>query len=146
MTGLLPILFAGIAAIGNAFFALAQRQAAGIGNGLLFVAASALTACLLALAVSPLIGPVDAGTLLRGHWKMILLGGAGLFLTYLGFNLLYSRYGAAPYVLYAMLSIATTTVVVGFLWLKEPINLYHAASLVAAGVAVLLFSIGQSRV
>ena len=34
---LLPIVFATIAAIGNAMFALGQKKSAGVENGLLFV-------------------------------------------------------------------------------------------------------------
>jgi len=36
MKNLLPIVFASIAAIGNAMFALGQKKASGVENGLLF--------------------------------------------------------------------------------------------------------------
>lgn len=142
---LFPILFAGLAAIGNAIFALGQKQSAGAANGLLFVAASAAVATILALLASPVAGPLQA-SMLRGNGRAILIGGVGLFLTYLGFNLLYSRYGASHYILYAVISIMTTTVVVGFLWLKEPMNIYHLAAIAAAVLAIALFSIGQAKV
>jgi len=74
-----------------------------------------------------------------------LLSGLGLFLTYLGFNLLYSRFGASQYVLYAVLSIITTTIVVGIWWLKEPVNLYQKVAIVLAIAAVVLFSVGQTK-
>jgi drug/metabolite transporter (DMT)-like permease len=73
------------------------------------------------------------------------LSGTGLFLTYIGFNLLYSKYGASQYVLYAVLSIITTTIIVGIFWLKEPVNVYHKIAIAAAILAVVLFSIGQSK-
>ena len=145
MKSLLPIVFATIAAIGNAMFALGQKKSAGIENGLLFVGVSALVAVLLALLFAPLVGAFDVGSTLRANWKAVLLSGLGLFLTYLGFNLLYSRYGASQYVLYAVLSIITTTIVVGILWLKEPVNVYHKAAIAMAIAAVVLFSIGQSK-
>lgn len=145
MNIILPIAFAGIAAVGNAMFALGQKQSSGVQNGLLFVGASAFLAFGLSIVSSPLVGPIDAGTLLRDNWKSLVVSGIGLFLTYIGFNLLYSRFGASQYILYASLSIITTTVVVGFIYLKEPINIYHIAAILSGIATVALFSIGQSR-
>jgi drug/metabolite transporter (DMT)-like permease len=142
---LLPIFFASIAAIGNAMFALGQKKSTGIENGLLFVGASALVAFLFALIFSPLVGAFDIENTLKGNWKAIILSGLGLFLTYLGFNLLYSRYGASQYVLYAVLSIITTTIIVGMFWLKEPVNVYHKVAIAMAIAAIVFFSIGQSK-
>lgn len=143
---LLPIIFATIAAIGNAMFALGQKKSAGVDNGLIFVGLSALIAFLIALFFSPLVGVFDVANTVRGNWKAIFLSGIGLFLTYLGFNLLYSRYGVSQYVIYAMVSIITTVVFVGIWWLKEPANIYHKIAIVLAIIAVLIFSIGQSKV
>ena len=126
-------------------FALGQKQWSGINNGLLFVGGSALTACVLCTVSSPLIGPMDPTVVFRGHWKPLILSGAGLFLTYVGFNLLYTRFGTSQYVVYASMSILTTTVGVGFLYLKEPMNQYHIAAVLLAILAIVLFSIGQSR-
>lgn len=145
MKSLLPVLFATIAAVGNALFALGQKRSSGVENGLVFVGASALVAVVLALVCAPLLGAVDPGGSLRGNVRAVLLSGSGLFLTYLGFNLLYSRYGATQYILYAVLSIITTTILVGVVWLKEPVNLYHKVAIVVAIAAVALFSIGQSK-
>ncbi len=142
---LLPIVFAGIAAIGNAMFALGQKKSAGVENGLLFVGLSALVAVFFALFFAPLLGVFDVGNTVTGNWKAVLLSGLGLFLTYLGFNLLYSRYGASQYVLYAVLSIITTTIIVGIFWLKEPVNVYHKVAIAMAIAAVVFFSIGQSK-
>jgi drug/metabolite transporter (DMT)-like permease len=146
MSLLLPILFAAIAAIGNAVFAFGQKQSSGAENGLLFVAASAVVAVVLSLACAPLLGRVDPGALLRAHGWAVLVSGIGLFLTYLGFNLLYTRFGASHYVLYAALSIVTTTVIVGIVVLHEPVTPYHWAAVVLAIAAVIAFSIGQARI
>jgi drug/metabolite transporter (DMT)-like permease len=145
MQSLLPIIFATIAAIGNAIFALGQKKSAGAKNGLLLVGVSALVAALFAFFSAPLVGAFDLGNTLKENWKAVLLSGLGLFLTYLGFNLLYTRYGASQYILYAVLSIITTTIIVGILWLKEPVNVYHKLAIVMAIAAVVLFSIGQSK-
>lgn len=145
MSFVLPVLFALIAAVGNAVFAFGQKQASGSVNGVLFVGMSALVAVLLSLAASPLLGRFDPVAMMKAQPGPIMIAGAGLFLTYIGFNLLYTRYGASAYVLYAVLSILTTTLVVGGLILKEPMNLYHGASIILAVAAVVVFSMGQAR-
>jgi drug/metabolite transporter (DMT)-like permease len=145
MDAVLTVAFAAIAAVGNALFALGQRQSSGVANSLVFVGASASVACVLAVLAAPLIGPFDAGALLRSHWRPVLLSGVGLFLTYVGFNLLYTRFGASPYVVYSALAIITTTVGVGFFYLREPVNQYHVGALVLAAAAIVLFAIGQSK-
>ncbi len=141
----LPVFFATIAAIGNAMFAFGQKKSAGVENGLLFVGLSALIAFLCAVAFAPLVNSLEFGKLVEQHWKPLLLSGFGLFFTYLGFNLLYSRYGVSQYALYAVISIITTTILVGIWWLKEPVNLYQKAAIVLSILAVVLFSIGQSK-
>ena len=145
MKSFLPVLFASIAAIGNAMFALGQKKSAGVDNGLLFVAVSALVAVIISFFLAPFFGTVSIESLIRENWKSVLLSGCGLFLTYLGFNLLYSRYGASQYILYAVLSIITTTIIVGIFWLKEPVNAYHKIAIAMAIAAVAFFSIGQSK-
>ncbi|MDR3762971.1 MAG: transporter [Acidobacteriota bacterium] len=145
MNVLLPLLFAFVAAVGNAMFALGQRRSASAHNGLAFVGASAVVAATLAWLSSPLLGAPEVAQLVRLHGRNILLAGTGLFLTYLGFNLLYSRYGASQYVLYAVLSILTTTVFVGILWLHEPVNAYKLVAIVLATASVVLYSLGQAR-
>ena len=139
------ILFATIAAIGNALFALGLRHAAGFPNGLLFVAASALMAAVLAVLFAPLFGAIEIGALLRDHGRALLASACGLFLTYVGLNLLYRSFGTSPYVVYSALAIISTTVGVGFFYLKEPVNAYHVAAVLLALTAVALFSIGQSK-
>jgi drug/metabolite transporter (DMT)-like permease len=146
MKSFLPIIFASIAAVGNAMFALGQKKSTDVENGLLFVGLSALVAVFFALSFAPLVGIFDIGNTLKGNWKTVLLSGAGLFLTYLGFNLLYSRYGASQYVLYAVLSIITTTIIIGVFWLREPVNVFHKVAIAMAIAAVVFFSIGQSKI
>jgi drug/metabolite transporter (DMT)-like permease len=145
MKSLLAIAFATIAAVGNAMFALGQKRSTGVENGLLFISMSALVAVFLALFFSPLVGAFDVVSTWKGNERAVVLSGVGLFLTYLGFNLLYARYGVSQYVLYAVLSIITTTIVVGILWLKEPVNVFHKVAIAFAIAAVILFSIGQSK-
>ena len=137
--------FAAIAALGNALFALGQRESAGVANGLLFVAISAVIASVLSVVAAPLLGSMAIGTVVRGYWRASVLAGVGLFLTYVGFNFLYARFGTVPYVVYASLAILTTTVGVGMLYLKEPVNTYHLAAVLFALTSIALFSMGQTH-
>ncbi len=145
MKSMLPVIYAAIAAVGNAMFALGQKKSEGVENGLLFVCGSAIIAALLAIVFSPFAGTVNIGNIFRSNRPAMFLSGTGLFFTYLGFNLLYSGYGVSQYVLYAVISIITTTIIVGIFWLNEPVNLYHKAAIFMAIVSVILFSIGQSK-
>jgi len=145
MKSLYPILFATIAAVGNAMFAFGQKRSAGVENGLLFVGASAFVAVVLAFLTAPLLGTFDVAITFKTHWRNIVIGGVGLFLTYIGFNLLYSKFGAAQYVLYAVISIVTTTIIVGIFWLHEPVNLYQKIAVIMAIASVVIFSLGQSK-
>jgi drug/metabolite transporter (DMT)-like permease len=145
MNIVLTVSFAATAALGNALFALGQRQSSGTTNSLLFVALSAGVAFALTLACAPLFGPFEPGALLRSHWRTLLFSGVGLFMTYVGFNLLYARFGTSPYVIYAALAIITTTVGVGFWYLHEPVNRYHVTAVLLAVAAIVVFSIGQAR-
>lgn len=141
---ILLLLFALIAAIGNALYALAQKRAANFSNGMLFVACAVGIAMLLAWCSALIVSPVDLASLVRLQWKNVLMGGIGLFGVYIGFYLMFTRYGVSSYILYAVLSILTTTVVVGILWLREPINGLRIASIVLATAAVVLYSLSET--
>ncbi|MTI31782.1 EamA family transporter [Xanthovirga aplysinae] len=138
-----PLLFALIAAVGNAMYAAGQKKADISANNLAFIAISALIAALLALSVAPILGPPQYKAILKYNWFWTLLSGTGLLITFLGFNILYSRYGASHYVLYAVLSIITTAIIVGVIIFKENINLFHWMALGAAIIAIVLFSFGN---
>lgn len=143
-SGLLLFLFSMIAASGNAMFAAGQRLSAGIDNSLSVIGMSALVCLVLVAAALPITG--GYGELSRdflSHWHWILLSGVGLFFTYLGFNLLYRTFGASAYVYYAVLSILTTSFVVGMLILRERVNVYHILAGITSIVAIVLFSIGN---
>lgn len=145
MKSLLPVFFATLAAVGNAMFALGQKKAAGVQNGMVFVGVSAVVAVVCTLIVAPWVGPMELRDTLKENWKAALVGGSGLFLTYLGFHLLYTRFGASQYVLYAVLSIITTTILVGILWFNEPVSVLQKVAIALAIVAVVLFSLGRTR-
>lgn len=139
------LLFAFVAALGNALFALGQKKATQVENPLAFVAVSATFCIMLTLTTVSLIGRSNYGSVIRQNGLWAAVSGLGLFLTYLGFNLLYTRYGASQYILYAVLSILTTSLFVGLVCFKEHFNGYHWAAFAGALITVILFSMGQNR-
>lgn len=139
-----PLLFALIAAVGNGMFAYSQRKSVGIDNSFVFITLVLMICVALCAAAAPFFGPASYGATLRQNVGWAALGGVGLFLTYIGFNVLYSQYGAGNYILYAVLSIVTTSVIVGAWLLREQLNLYHWLAVVAALVTVGLYSYGNS--
>lgn len=134
-----------LAAAGNGLFAFGQRKAEVVANPFLFIL-SALLVCAVAFGVSmPFMPAVDGLAYLRRNWPWALVSGAGFYFTFLGFYFLYSRFGASHYALYAVLSILTTSVLVGIVIMREQINGFHLAAIACALLTVLLFAIGQSR-
>jgi drug/metabolite transporter (DMT)-like permease len=146
MRSITPILFSFVAAVGNALFAAAQKKATLIANPFMMVVASAIVCVLLATLTIPLFGKASCESLFGRDSIWVLAGGAGLYLTYLGFNLLYTRCGASFYVIYAVLSIVTTALVVGGLFFKESLNGYHWAAILTALITVVLFTLGQNSI
>ncbi len=138
------LFFALIAAIGNAMFAAGQKKAIAFENPFTFIALAAIVCVCLTVATAPLFGQPQYSSVLKENGWWTLLSGAGLFLTYLGFNLLYSRYGASNYILYAVLSIITTSIIVGVVMFKESFNLYHWLAFGSSITTVALFAFGNS--
>ena len=138
------LFFALIAAIGNAMFAAGQKKAMVFDNPFTFIALAAMVCVFLTVATAPLFGQPQYSAVAKENGWWAVLSGAGLFLTYLGFNLLYSKYGASNYILYAVLSIITTSIIVGVVIFKESFNLYHWLALVSSIVTVALFALGNS--
>lgn len=141
----LPLCFALIAAVGNALFALAQRRAAGAQNGIAMTACSVTVTVILLWCLAPMTGSLHLGELVATQGRNLLLGGFGLFGVYIGFYLMFSRFGVSPYILYAVLSILTTTVIVGLLWLKEPINGMRIGAIALAIASVILYSLSETQ-
>lgn len=139
-----PLLLALLAATGNAFFAWGQRKAVGVENTFVFITVTLSLCVLLCLLAAPFSGSVNYSATLRSNFIWAAVSGVGLFMTYIGFNLLYANYGASGYTLYGVLSILTTSVIVGSFLLKEPLNLYHWLAILSAIVTVGLFSYGNS--
>ena len=138
-----PLIFAIVAAVGNAMFVAGQKKAIQLDNEFTFIAISAVVCVILTIAFTPLFGQPNYTSVVKENGIWAIISGIGLFLTYLGFNLLYTKYGASNYILYAVLSIITTSVLVGVVLFKETFNLYHWLAFVASIITVVLFSIGN---
>jgi drug/metabolite transporter (DMT)-like permease len=139
-----PLLLALLAAVGNGFFAFGQRKAVGVENTFVFITLTLSLCVFLCILAAPLFGNVNYLTTLRNNTVWAVISGIGLFMTYIGFNLLYANYGASGYTLYGVLSILTTSVIVGSFMLKEPLNAWHWMGIFSAIATVGLFSYGNS--
>jgi len=140
-----PLLFASLAAIGNALFVYGQRGVAPPANPFLFIFGAVL-ACLALLVVASLVyRTAGDAAYLRDNAGMIAISGLGFFLTFVGFFLLYNNYGASQYALYAVISILTTSLGVGVLIYREDFNIYKVGALVLAIAAIALFTYGNAK-
>jgi len=138
------LLFAGIAAIGNALFVYGQRRSAAANNPFIFMTGAVIVCSILFVAISTIFRTKEDIAYLSTNSHSVIISGVGFFITFIGFYLLYSQYGAVYYVVYAVLSIITTSVGVGILIFREPFNPYQAGALVLAILAIVLFSYGQA--
>jgi drug/metabolite transporter (DMT)-like permease len=136
-------LFAFIAAVGNAVFVYGQKKSIHTANPFIFLA-FALSLCTILLVIASSFFQVpDIKNYLQQSWKAIAITSVGLFITYFGFYLLYSRFGASYYIIYAVTSIVTTSIIVGIIIFKETFNLYYVLSAIAAIATIVLFFMGQ---
>jgi drug/metabolite transporter (DMT)-like permease len=100
--------------------------------------------CVFCLTIATFFFPLENfKAYLAVNWKAIVITGTGLFITYVGFYLLYSRFGASYYIIYAVMSIITTAIIVGVLVYREPFNVYYLLSVFTAILTIALFFIGQ---
>lgn len=140
-----PLLFATIAALGNALFVYGQRAAPLALNPFLFVFGAVVVCGVLFGAATLLFRAGGEAAYLAANWKIVALSGAGFFFTFVGFFLLYNNFGAAQYALYAAISILTTSLGVGVLIYRETFNAYHIFAMVLAIAAIALFTYGNSQ-
>lgn len=141
----LALLIASAGASGNAFFAWCQRKAMADTSPLVFVAMVAATYLFGAVVTVAILARVNPGQVTVAGWPWAVGGGLGLYITVLCFYFLYTRFGTAYYALYAVLAILTTTLYVGQVVLREPINRFHLISIALAIGAVVTFSLASNR-
>lgn len=140
---LLPFAFALLAALGNVFFVLGNRKADQAENPFLFTALAMTVALILFVGLYFAFGTRGAGEFLRRNIGWAALSGFGMFLTFLGFYLLYSRFDTSYYALFSVVSILLTTLVLGVWILRESVNLYGGLSIAAAVVSIVFFGLSK---
>jgi len=140
---LIPFSFALLASLGNVFFVFGNRKVGNSGNPLMFTT-TAMTVCVALYFVCFFaLGPKGSGEFLRRNLLWCMLSGVGMFMTFLGFYLLYSRFDTSYYALFAVTSVLMTTLVLGVFILKEGINLYGVISIAAAVVSIVFFGLSK---
>ncbi|MBM08705.1 MAG: transporter [Magnetovibrio sp.] len=140
-----PLLFASLAAIGNAIMVYGQRATASTSNPFFFIFI-AIVVCGILFGISTLaFRNGNESAYFSANWQMMAISGFGFFLTFVGFFLLFNNFGATQYTLYAVISIITTTLCVGVLIFKEDFNFYHATALIIAIIAIALFTYGNAQ-
>jgi len=140
------LVFSGIAALGNAIYVYGQRSAAVSANPFLFMAGAVTLCALMFIAASLISGTSTTTDYLKQNLWPVAISAIGFFITFIGFYLMYSRIGANSYTVYAVLSILTTSVGVGMIIFREPINLYHVISILLALLAVGFYGYGQFKI
>jgi drug/metabolite transporter (DMT)-like permease len=139
------LIFALLAAVGNAIFVFGQRGSTQSENPFLFTLFAVGIYTVIFFCAAFLYKTPDDISYVISNFKNILISGVGFFVTFVGFFLLYNRYGASYYNVYAVLSIMTTSIVVGTILYREPFNIYHFGSTCTAVVTVFLFWCGQMK-
>ncbi len=137
------IFFAIIAAVGNALFAYGQTGAEKTKNPFIFIFGAVAVCTILFFVSSLFYNQGKSASYLLINWKYILVSGIGFFITFFGFYLLYSGFGASTYIIYAVVSIITTSIGVGVLCYHEPFNTWHFIALVLSIIAIGCFCYGQ---
>ena len=138
-------IFAGIAALGNALFVYGQRSASVSPNPYLYMSAAIFVCLIMFIAATLWSNQGEFSNYISSNRLPVIIGGVGFFITFVGFYLMYSRVGANSYVVYACLSILTTSVGVGMLIFREPYNHYHIIAIILAFLAVCFYGYGQYR-
>jgi len=139
-----PLAIAFMAACGNALFVYGQRVAGHSSNPFLYMVGAVTTGAIFFLISALVWQSQDNFGYLAANAMAILLGGVGFFVTFLGFYLLYSGYGASQYALYATLSILTTSLGIGVLVFREQLNIYQIVAMLLAVASIALWTYGRS--
>lgn len=138
-----PLLFAIGASLGNALFIFSQRASPEAPNPFLFSAGTLVFATFFSGLASLWMLSASDAPYLRAAWPYMVLGGFGVFITFVGFFLLHTRFGASQYSLVAVSSIFSVSIFVGVIIFKEPFNWVQWMATALAVGAIVLFSIGR---
>ncbi|MBK7243493.1 MAG: EamA family transporter [Saprospiraceae bacterium] len=140
----IPFILALIASIGNAFVTIGQKKASSFSNPFFFGAFSLLFASATLFIVALFFGTKGLSNYIYVNSKWFATTGLGLVLLNIFLYFLYRNYGAAYYTLYAILAIATTSIIVAIFMFNEKMNLYYFISLAFALLTIIFFMKGKS--
>lgn len=140
----LAIAIATMGALGNALFVYGQRRAQVSDAPFVFVTLYLVVATVCCLLVVPLLPKTNVMALVSQNFMWACWTGLGLAVTLVAFYFLFTYFGATFYALYSVIAILTTTLLVGQILLREPINLFHVGAILLAVGSVLLFTLGRT--
>ncbi|BDD03487.1 hypothetical protein AUTU_09700 [Aureibacter tunicatorum] len=126
-------------AFANALFAFGQKKANTHENPFLFAFYTLLTCCMIFFVLLQFFPKTDVVNYAKINYKWILASAIGYCATFSGFLFLYKSYGTSYYTLYAVLSILTTSILLGIIYFKEEFNIYYLLSSICAIGSIFLF-------
>lgn len=132
------------AAIGNALYAFGQKKAISHENPFLFGVCSLFVGAALLAVVSLFFNKENVASYVIENSKWFVFSGSGYVLLNIGLYFLYRNYGASYYLLYAILSILTTSILLAALVFGEKMNVYFWISLFFALLTISFFLKGQT--
>lgn len=132
-----------LAAIGNAIFTYGNKTARAEDSPFGFVLLTFLISAAAMAALMAFQPPRDPVAFTKVNMGPALWAGIGTAITYVGFYILYSKFGASFYALYGMLAMLTTSIFLAIVILKERFNWSIGVSIGLAGVALGFFLYGQ---
>jgi len=139
----IAILLALFSAIGNAMFAFGQKKSMVSANPFIFLIFTLLVCLALFIIAYQFAPPVQIQAFITENYRWFLISGIGFFCTFIGFYFLYTRFGTSYYVVYAVLSIITTSIIVGIVIFREVFNFYHGLSVITALLTIFFFYLGN---
>ncbi|MDG1406737.1 MAG: EamA family transporter [Octadecabacter sp.] len=138
-----PLLIAIGASLGNALFIYSQRASPEAPNPFLFSAGTVFYAVIFCGLASIWTRSDTDPQYLLSAWPYMMAAGFGVFVTFVGFFLLHTGYGASQYSLVAVSSIFTVSIFVGVIIFREHFNWVQWIATALAVGAIILFSIGR---
>ncbi|HMT09766.1 MAG TPA: EamA family transporter [Pyrinomonadaceae bacterium] len=137
-------LLALTAAVGNALYAFGQKKATQHENPFLFGSIALFVGSFFLTVIAMFFDTRSVGSYMAENIKWFGVSGLGYVLLNIGLYFLYRNFGASYYSLYAVLSIATTSILLAAVVFHERMNLYYWVSLGFAGLTILFFLKGQT--
>jgi drug/metabolite transporter (DMT)-like permease len=132
-------LLALTAAIGNALYAFGQKKAVPHENPFVFGVFSLIIGAVLLAVVSLFFNTEGIGNYFAENFKWFTISGLGYVLLNIGLFFLYRNFGASYYLLYAVLSIMTTSILLAIIVFHEKMNFYYWISIGFATLTIFFF-------